>query len=518
MSSQTFGLNVLEKYGRGRFDPEQKEELQAALRKELRFSAGTSEISNDTVEKEISRFLDFGYASENNLDRLRRRVLRNPADGGRPDDGVSMKSSMAYSQPGRVGKQGTDTPVPQLFSIKEGMKSQTESMADYARSARKVPAPEADICVPATPNSARSALQSGGSMAGCKWSTVAKLQALKEVTDAETRAAAKKNKQLQLKGFLDEQVEAKSASSLSKADELRKLRTTVDDDYQRLQEEDNQKKKELQKKITVLKNEREEQVLCARIARQLDRKEILEAGQKLNQQCNVALEAEQKVALQKKVTERQAMSKLIVEWEVEKQAHMAEQKVQNVKEREAVLKLEEELKAEQLQKKVEIQKVVQRREKEFQQLALAEASARQEKKVKREARIKEENRELECVNQANEAALEKERLKKLKQKADRVKNVDFLLEQMAESRERKTADKEKQKDLLTLARSTEDKFAEEERQKTFNKRKKNIQHRLELEEQIEARSQRVIREDLMSTSEAFINKNVVAEAVKFGLN
>jgi len=321
-----------------------------------------------------------------------------------------------------------------------------------------------------------------------------------------------------LKGFLDEQVEAKSASSQSKVEELRKLRHMVDEDYQKLQEEDAQKKKELQKKIDTIRIEREEQVICARIAKQLDKQEILEAGQKLNEQCNAALEAEQKLALEKKVNERKRNQKLIKEWDEEKQVMIAKQKVQNAKEREAVLKLEEELRQEQIQKKLELQKVLQKREKEFADLALAEANARQEKKLKREARIKQENRELEAYNQANKDASERERQKKLQQKADRVKNVEFLLEQMSERRLKKNDDKELQEKLLAYARKEEEKFAEDERQKNETKRKKNIEHRLELEEQIEARSQRIIREDLMSTAEAFINKNVVEEALSMGLN
>lgn len=73
--------------------------------------------------------------------------------------------------------------------------------------------------------------------------------------------------------------------------------------------------------------------------------------------------------------------------------------------------------------------------------------------------------------------------------------------------------------MLDGARTAIDTYAEDERKRSLDKRNKNVQHRLELEEQINARIRlpATMREDLMSTSEAFINKNLVGEAGKLGL-
>merc|ERR1712072_746111 len=127
-------------------------------------------------------------------------------------------------------------------------------------------------------------------------------------------------------------------------------RTMVDEDYQKLKEEEAQKKDLIQKQVVSLKNEREEQVIRARVTRELERQEMLEAGRRLAQQANRALEVEQEDALVKKEKEKKLMSKLIVQWNEEQKEHAEKQKKEHAAERQAVLKLQEELVKEQEQK------------------------------------------------------------------------------------------------------------------------------------------------------------------------
>lgn len=511
MTSAHFGADFLNKYGRGKIPAERTDELKAELRQALRANVGSVEVPAALLENELSRFLEFGYASENNLDRLRRRVLRQPEHGDRASDVGSMAYSAACSQP-RVGKTGADTPVPKLHPISEKL-----MVSPRITSARQRPT-TSDMLDP--PGSARGSISSpGGPNSGCKWSTVAKLNALREVEEADEKKAAIKRKQLELKSFLDEQVQAKTALDSQKIEETRRLRNQADDDFQKLQAEQKQKKDNFSKQVNVLKQDRQEQVLTSRFQREQDRQEALDAGKHLAMQAVQGLEAEQKAALDKKQREKHAMKKLIDDWNEEKKEHTEKQKMQHAAERMAVLKLQEELEEEERQKQIELMKALDKRNDEFQELARHANESKHEKKLKREARIREENRQLEHVRQANAQAEERERQKKMNQRSERIKNVEFLFQQMGERQKTQMDEVEQKKDLLQNARSNLAKFTEEERQKFGDKRNRNVQHRLELEEQITARVQAParVREDLMSTSEAFINKRLVDEAGKSGL-
>jgi len=525
MSSQVFGVGVLDKHGAGYFDPAQREEIHADLRRELRAN-GTTAVSSETLDKEISRFLDFGYTSDNNLDRLRRRVMRGPSDTARGDDAASVRTvgSMAYSQPPmRVWKGGTDTPVPQLFSISEGMKSKHDSVSGSrspgVQSARGAPS-EQDADWGCSPNSARQSMRTGDSQGnGCKWSTVAKLRAVQEATEANGKKAAIKAKQLMLKGYLDEQVEAKSAMHQNKVQETRQLRSMVDDDFRRLQDEDVQKKMRVQKQVGNLKNDREVQVVSARATREVTRQEALVVGQQLAKNANRALEMEKEAQFDKKNREKQLMTTLMVEWGEEKKEKMDKQNAEAVVERNRVLAMQEELRQEEEQKGIELKLRQAKKDEEFEKLALAEANARSEKKVKREARIKDENKSMEVVRKMADEAVQKDRLKDAQKKADRVKNVEFLFQQMEETQRKKKVATEARCEMLSNARTATNKHLEDERAKTGERRGKNVQHRLELEAQIASRIQapQRRREDLMSTAEAFLNKGVVADAGALGL-
>lgn len=517
-----FGATLLDKYGRGKLNQKQKDDLSADLQKQLYANAAGVEISGEVLEKEITRFLEFGYASENNLDRLQRRVLRIPKENGRAEDATSMKSlgSMAYSQPTRVGKSGTDTPSGRKnYSITDGMKSQTDGFQAGSLSARRPPESEP----PMSPSSVRSPASArsdrGASNNGCKWSTVAKLNAKRELQEAENKKAAIKEKQLQLKGYLDEQVASKTSSKTQKAEETLRLRNMVDTDYNRLQEEEANKQKRMQNQVKILKDDREEQVLHARLARDIERSERLEAGKTLAVQANRDLEKEQQAALNKKHAERQLMSKLIVEWAEERVVGDEKKKVEQAAEKQEVLRLQEELRKEEQKKQDIMRKEIAARDAQFQELAAEEANAKMAKKMKREARIKAENASMVIVNQAEAEAVERDRQKLLAKKAERIQNVEFLFQQMGEKKEQKKTEKEAKSAMLDGARTAIDTYAEDERKRSLDKRNKNVQHRLELEEQINARIRlpATMREDLMSTSEAFINKNLVGEAGKLGL-
>jgi hypothetical protein len=328
-----------------------------------------------------------------------------------------------------------------------------------------------------------------------------------------------KDKQLQLRSYLDQQVMAKSEMVQSRGEETRMLRKQMDDDHQRLLEEEQKKKDILREKVAVLKEDRQEQVLTTRINRELERKERLEAGQQIAREANLALQSERDAALEKKRREKEMQQKLIDEWQVEQKEHQEKQKVEHAAERQAVLKLQEELRKEEEQKAMEIQKELAKREEVFQQLANAEALAKKEKKIKREARIQEENRSLEHVRKANSEMAEREKQKQAQKRADRVQNVDFLFHQMGENQRIKSEEEDRKVQLLSTVRSATDQYAEEERQRAADKRARNVQHRLQLEQQISSRVKVPprVREDLMSTSEAFINKNIVGEAGRYGL-
>jgi len=268
-----------------------------------------------------------------------------------------------------------------------------------------------------------------------------------------------------------------------------------------------------------LKNDREVQVVSARATREVTRQEALVVGQQLAKNANRALEMEKEAQFDKKNREKQLMTTLMVEWGEEKKEKMDKQNAEAVVERNRVLAMQEELRQEEEQKGIELKLRQAKKDEEFEKLALAEANARSEKKVKREARIKDENKSMEVVRKMADEAVQKDRLKDAQKKADRVKNVEFLFQQMEETQRKKKVATEARCEMLSNARTATNKHLEDERAKTGERRGKNVQHRLELEAQIASRIQapQRRREDLMSTAEAFLNKGVVADAGALGL-
>jgi len=468
-------------------------------------------------------------------------VLRIKTEGA---ESVRTAASMVYSQPlsarkvQLAAKAGQETPVPQLFSITEGMKSQTKEFTPASggsKSARdREPRPL--TCIDAgevdyswirgdevgRTGSARSSTRGSQCSSpgnGCKWSTVAKLNALKGEQEAQAKLDAIKSKRAELKRYLDGQVEAKTVFAVHKQEETVMLRTRVDNDFQRLQDEEAQKKIRFQEKVAVLKTDRYDQVVTARTLHAQEKQETLESGKALARQANYALKTEQEAALAKKDKEKKMMSSLIVLWAEEKEHHVIAQKEQEKKEKALSVALQNELLAEEEVKQAVIRVKKEKRDLEFAHLAAEEANAKQLKKMKRDARIKAEEADLEVVRAMNEESAERDRQKAILKKANRVKNVEFLFEQIGVRQAREQVEAEQKKDLLTNAKIAIEDNLKAEKQKSDSRRGKNVQHRLELEAQIESRKKAParVREDLMSTAEAFLNKKVVAEAVKLGL-
>merc|ERR1719491_2799126 len=135
---------------------------------------------------------------------------------------------------------------------------------------------------------------------------------------------------------------------------------------------------------------------------------------------------------------------------------------------------------------------------------------------RKEERARDEKM-MSLVRTANAKAAEAEMRKAELKTTEKHANQEFLFMQIRDrdtTRKQKDEDVKKQKDMVE-AETAE--FMEVEQQRAEHQRMKNIQHRLELEKQIDSKktSSRVTKrqsEDMMSAAEVAINRHLLGDA------
>lgn len=226
------------------------------------------------------------------------------------------------------------------------------------------------------------------------------------------------------------------------------------------------------------------------------------------------LEEEKKKADQKKYRERDAMSRLVAEWE-NSRGNEGDVRANRIAAEQAVVReLERKMDTYEERKAMEMRKLCGRMPPEEQRKALSEDMARKIEWRKAEERRDHQfmQRQLEANKRQWSAEQQKEEAKKKQMHS----NKDFLFEQMQKRRAEKKERAEEKSSSKAAVELASKEHIESERQRAEIQRQKILRHRQELEEQIAARklNPAVSRaaDDKMTEAERAINKTVLVEA------
>merc|ERR1712048_832306 len=123
------------------------------------------------------------------------------------------------------------------------------------------------------------------------------------------------------------------------------------------------------------------------------------------------------------------------------------------------------------------------------------------------------------VQKANAEAAQKEQQKAERKRMEARRNVEFLTQQIEDKERKKQEAPEQKKQQHIRVVSDTNAYHEESKEKFTANRQKNINYRLELEQQIDSRKREParVREDKMSTTEAYINKGLVHQAGQYAM-
>lgn len=483
--SPAIGAEWISAHGQGRLQDEQREELRLLLLRDLESRAGgaAATIAND----EVGRFLASGRVSESNLSRLERRVLARLASGSlsaRGSDARSTYSESAHSKrSGALSARGPREGSAELEALLRGLAPQVAS-AESAASERS-PAAHKDVV--------------SGPLS--RWSEVAKYSKLLEDQEKVQRRDAVRCAQQRMRQDLHLQVEEKKHLKLRTVQEEHRLFEHQEAELEQWKSVQSAREQRARHKELEVQREREMQDALSRQQREEERKEKMIEDQRLVQKLAHELEQEQKSLLTHK-------------WQSQRcQLQMAEDCSQGKKGRteDKTQRVEDERR--QLKEYVERLERQEMRNKHIplvppDHVVVAKQGRRGEDMYKDENVMKQ-------LHEANRRHDEAELHKKEKLKADRLKNQDFIFQQIAE-RDRLRRQAHDLKDTMKVAAQVATTEHLDTEQKRINQQRgKNVLYRLELEQAIVAKRSAVKPrqfEDVMSSAEKAINRRLLAEA------
>merc|ERR1719327_2610848 len=202
---------------------------------------------------------------------------------------------------------------------------------------------------------------------------------------------------------------------------------------------------------------------------------------------------QQKAAMKKVFAENLEENKVKEEQRVKQQLLDAEA----MKEYNRILDQQEEMRAQELQARMDKQKSLMEKMKENVQ---KQQKAKGDEDARRAAKQKEE---------ADARAIEMERNKEEKLKQMRHETQAFLFKQMAEKDEKKEQALELKRLQASILEADTQEYMQMEKQKATDRRVRNIEHRIELEEQIAERAKEPARKYAMSGAEMKMNRQLL---------
>lgn len=504
---QPLDMASLAKFGTGRITAELKEDLRKSLVKGFTSTGFGQGLNPDAVQEEVEKFLQNGHISGSNLSRLERRVIRRTqGDGARPATGLAGDQRTASSEFSAAPASARS--APRSARSLEGRPSSQMSQRSQRSQAQAFEGGSR------TPVSARGLYSSGLHAVGetrppatPKWSEVANYAKVLENKEKAEHRLKKKTKQEEMRQDLQKQMVEKDVKKAEGAEEDKKIFWRQKAELKAWHEAESAIVEEQKKVALEVRQERVIQSAVVTAIREDERQKKLQEDDQLVKRAAEGLEEEKKAALAKKNQQREAMSSLIAEWEQDRKNRDEQKKQQANYEKDKV---------NEYQKMLDDQEERNRQNIVPARMPMGTYSPPNKAERRKEERVRDEQMML-LVRKANAKAAEAEMRKTEQKNTERHANQEFLFTQIRErdaSRKQGEDDVKKQKERVE-AEAAE--YMEVEKQRVEHQRMKNIQHRLELEKQIESkkppsRFKKRHNEDLMSAAEVAINWHLLQDA------
>merc|ERR1711959_439378 len=181
------------------------------------------------------------------------------------------------------------------------------------------------------------------------------------------------------------------------------------------------------------------------------------------------------------------------------EARMRQQELdmEAMKEYNRILDQQEEMRAQELQARMDKQKALMEKMKD-------NVQKQQQKKGDEDARRAAKQKE-----EADARAIEMERNKEAKRTEMRYETQNFLFKQMAEKDEKKEQALELKRLQAGILEADTQEYMQMEKQKSHDRRVRNVEHRIQLEDQIATRAKVVSQKYAMSGAEVKMNRQLL---------
>jgi len=395
------------------------------------------------IGKEVDKFVGNASVTEANLARLERRIHKRTA---RPDDAkseVSNVSSYSRSSAGRSARMGKPAAVAQTM---EGI-----------------------------PEDAR--------FDNYEWSKLDEYASYLHEQDAVRQRLGLVDMQKKLRADLDKQVADQRRKKQRQREEEQRYFHNQMVEIEQWKEMEKEREVEMKDKAIKEKSDRDEQLAFERKRRDEDLAKTEKEEKALVEKIVREMEQEKVRMVAKKVQQREAMLRIMDEnmeerkIKDEQKAKQQEMEIEGMREYNRILDEQEAQRAAALESRISRQKELMEKMKEN---VIKQQAAKGDEDARRALRQKEE---------ADARAVEMERNKEQKLRQMRLETQDFLFAQMEEKEARKhQAMQLKSLQARILDEDTKE-YMDMEKHRAVERRRQNLEHRLELDEQIKRKNQ-----------------------------
>eukprot|EP00931_Biecheleriopsis_adriatica_P115483 TRINITY_DN91271_c0_g1_i1.p1 TRINITY_DN91271_c0_g1~~TRINITY_DN91271_c0_g1_i1.p1 ORF type:complete len:577 (+),score=179.47 TRINITY_DN91271_c0_g1_i1:58-1788(+) len=334
---------------------------------------------------------------------------------------------------------------------------------------------------------------------GLEWSVLDKLSA--QLHKQDTASAKQKELELkkQLKADLDRQVADERLKQERAKEEEKNLHLLEAERTLVWAAQQEQQEKQRLDKIAATKKERDDQVALVRARKEEEKQREQQEAQSLISDLNRDLERDKHLAEERAKLRAQQQQQVLTE-SLQAAKHREEQQMQIAQQEKQSLEAYERLQQEREERKRQAASKEESKRKEIESNATARAQMYKKAADSTEAKAAAERAA------KDKAAEEKEQAGKQKLENLRNSTQEYLLQQMKEKQVKKHMEAEKTR-IASQSLAAQVKSSEaQEREKNEERRRRNLEHRSELERQMAARTRDKPNKEVMSECELRINK------------
>lgn len=486
------------KLGGGWMTEGQKDMVRDSLIRDLE-AKGLAEPSSTSIAvlDEVERFLDNGRVSGTNLNRLERRIRKRLDQPGTPLSARDQRSAISEFSVGSASPR-LRTPRSLDGGLHTPLGSGIQSPGSAPRS-------------PGGANSARGGLAVNGLQAiaetNPKWSEMARYAKRQETAQKVQDRCKIKTTREKMRQDLELQMQEKKDRNLVFVHQDRQLHEKQTEELKAWKEAEIFAADEQVLSRCQMKKDLEMQCQTVRATREEERRKNFAEDHLQAKRTAEQFEQEKKAAAEKKDSQRNANRNLMIAQKIQAEQHEIEQKQRAVDEKIKVL---------EYQKMVDEQEASNKRNIPVARQPMGEYRPPNKAEMKRMQK-QEDERMLVLIRAANNTAAEAETQKQDNKKKERYCHREYLFQQISDkdiTRNTKVGEKQQ---LKVSAEEATAEFMEAEKQRLAQQRMKNMQHRIELEKQIESkkpptRFQKRYFDDQMSAAEVACNWRLLEEA------